>query len=62
MDFNPVGVLRRLKGVNRPTRKGALAATTESDGAPDEPLEQFRNVNGVRSSGPDGAMQAPRRS
>lgn len=58
MDFNPIDVQKHLKGADYPASGQELAATAEGNDAPDELVQQLRNLGGEEFSGPDQVMAA----
>jgi hypothetical protein len=62
MDFNPIDVQKNLKGVDYPASKEDLASTAESNNAPQELIDQLRNLDQDEFSGPDDVQAALKRS
>lgn len=61
MDFTPIEVQKHPKGVSYPASKEDFASAAESNGAPNELIEQPRNANRDEFSGPDDVQEALKR-
>ena len=57
MDFNPDDAQQYLEGADYPASKEEVAATAESNGAPDELVERIRALSTPEFSGPKEIME-----
>lgn len=62
VDFNPIEVQKHLKGASYPASKEDLASLAESNGAPNELVDQLRNAERDEFSGPDDVQESLKRS
>ena len=56
MNFNPTDVQQHLKGADYPATKEDLASTAESNNAPNDLVEQLRNLPDQQFSVPHEVM------
>lgn len=57
-NLRPSEVQQYLEGVNYPADKDTVASTAESNGAPQELVDQIRGLGGDTFSGPDDVISA----
>jgi hypothetical protein len=57
-DFDPIEVQKHLKGVDYPATKDDLISHAESNGAPEDILDQLRGMSKDSFDGPNAVVQA----
>lgn len=60
MEVNPIEVQKHLTGITYPATKQDVVATAESNGAPNEVIEQLQAVDAEQFDGPDDVQAALR--
>lgn len=58
MEVNPIEVQKHLAGISYPATKQDVVATAESNGAPNEIIEQLQAADAEQFDGPDDVQAA----
>ena len=58
MDVDPIEVQKHLAGVDYPASKDEVVAAAESNGAPQEVIEDLQAMNGEEFDGPNAVQAA----
>ena len=58
MDVNPIEVQKHLKGVSYPASKDDIVQAAESNGAPQEIVDELRSLDSDQFDGPDKVEKA----
>lgn len=61
-DFNPIELQKHLKGVDYPASKDDLVSAAQSNGAPQEIVDQLRGMSKDSFDGPNAVTEAVSKS